>query len=588
MSVYRDIEKIYRLYALYSGRVQAMEPHVKLIDQSLAQHLRGKDADLDWMQFEFLMTAVQSQGENVFISKQPETTLSYALFCEGIRALLISKNISAREVLDWCTRIRKYFIEIEKPEGSLLDLASVLWKNPHPHLRVYLFNSLLELKEVDPAAEGLELKNETGGLLDKDDDDLNNTGNNSKDEWHSRDMDWELPSGDLVFSQMDAEEDLLKDKLTHLKQQLSDASINDRAERIMRFQEAEIEALKNEIETYDQNHVEFNLLVQFFTTLSESSDATSLGNALILENLKKMASSIISRFHGGLILFFLKRLQDYQTAKGSDQVTESLKKSLMEALAKPDHLRLLAEALTDASRYKIAKQLVVYLSRESQSHLLDFLIDQQNKAGIQHFLMMLIETDPTLDQDIFQWGDQRLIQVLPVLQTIPWSARSRFLIRCLRHRSLELNRAALPIIADLPIKSSEAMALYEKLSAHDRKILVDSFSNRPVLAEWAPFIQQVIRSGYWSLDNSDIALAWARAAFRYLGRRGFELLDPFVSSRKFILWPKFSVEREAALIAALQIKEPQLRAQVNQWAAREKGLFFQDSELKQKLAAAAR
>jgi len=576
--IYRDIEKIYRLIGLYQGNRQQMEQHVKIIDKNVELSLRSADIKIQHLRFDFMMTGVFNDGDEVFKAEQPEQTLAYMLFCESIESLLLSRDVTAFELLDWCLLIRERVSRTDQPS----DLATLLWKNPFPHIRCYLYNLLLETGVDD----------KTKAWASKELVDLGKTEFLEREQisdetgWHARDREWVLPSGDLVMERNLNFEENLSD-LEKLRDELADASISDRARHIIRFRKDELEGLSTELESYDFNHIEFNLLAEYFELLEPLSklEIESKSTQLILESLSRFVSSIVERFHGGLLVFLLHKLEAISEKPKWKSFRDKIYKSLTDALAFPKNVKNIAVAFSEESRVNIAKQLVPYIRRDHWGTLFDLLLQEKNSESLKAFLSVLTQNDETADGNLWALGESRLSYAIPLIRSFEWAGRERFFMRCLFHRSSTLMRATLPFMMELPVKAQEGLALFDRLSENEKKLLAESMLMSAFSKERAPFVLEIVRSGRWADGSADLMSIWIRVAFKFLGSSSFEAFDAYVSHRRFMFWARFPKEREAILTLALQQREPQMQEIIRKWAERERSLLFQKSTLKQKLAA---
>lgn len=583
--IYRDVEKLYRLYALYNRSQEQLQQHVKIVDQNLAQNFGSGQLNREWVKFDFLMSGVKFEGSEVFKADIPETTFGYLLFCEGVKALLVSRNMEAKDLLQWETRIREFVESQDVGKNQESDLASMLWKNPHPSIRVYLYNSLLEV-----TSEGSDGSTDQGmgGALISDNTSMgvsSQTSGGIKGNvlWRDRDVDWDLPSGELVYHQMSEADDLKAEQVERLRAELADASVSDRARKILPFRSDEVDGLRQEMEMFDQNHVDFNLLARYFAVLKSSSKLDPKALAPILQAIAKVAVAIVDRFHGGLIVFYLKRLQMIEAGGVSADVVTKLRSYLKESVSKPENLLLLSSALNEASRVKIAKQLVEFLESKDRPILFTSLSDMNRENGIQAFLQVLIEKVPDLDQELLKWGEERIVRLIPHLQKLNWADSSKFFARCLRFRSPSILRAILPLLGELSMKFEEASSLFERLTDQEKHLFLEGLLSPRTLKDWAIFVRRYLQKDTWFQGSEDLTGLWTRVALRHLGGEAFQVIDPVIGARSFRFWPQYSTARSAILEVLLSHKESSLRSKIHELVDREKGLLFQNGELKQRL-----
>lgn len=592
--VYSDIEKLYRLLALYQGKREPLEKHLAIIRSRLDQNLRIESSGI---QFDFLMTGVFSGGEEVFRSDQLETTLAYSLFCEGVKALVLSSDLTEKEILEWCILIRSHIESSQNHREE--DLASVLWKTPLPNVRVYLYNALLStsldgvLTDEENKNEWNEgynfgdVKDEFGELATDATKAALRDNNENKPSWYKRDEEWEIPSGNLILREVGMAEDLDMDKIKRLKEELADASVSDRARRLIRFDENELSNLRQEMETYDQNHVEFNLVAKDFLVLLQSQQAEASDSLLALKSLTTLVDSVVSRFHAGLIVFIMKRLAELKTKEHAKDWHQQIETRIAEALTNTKNQKIVAEAFSMPARRTIAGQLLSFIKRDQRAVIFDFLQaageSDENAHGLQYFLEILVKKDPDIEQIFFQWGEGRLLELIPALKFLPWDKKDHFYARCLSHRSVRVAEAVASQVGELNLSARDAWPLFARLSLVGKKTWIESLMKSSKPDVWRPFVREAIRSGKWIEDSYEYMLAWAKLGFQMLGPESLTLFEPIVSSRRLILWPKFPQERLAVLNAALQLVGPVWNEPIRNWASRESGVIFQDSGLKERL-----
>lgn len=581
--IYRDVEKLYRLYGLYGHRLDQLEQHVKIVNANFKQNFREDQIEREWAQFDFLMSGVMFDGMEVFKPESPEMTFGYMLFCEGVKAILFSKGVDARDVLQWAARVRTFLDEQDVGKHQESDLASVLWKNPHPSIRVYLYNALLDIQK-----EEQEAQIEQAGLLLVDEEAVqasDSKGVAGDVEWHERDRDWELPSGELVYHQMAAAEDLKVDAVERLRAELADASVSERARKIFSFKTEDLEHLRQEMEMFDENHVAFNLLVQYFSVISrfgkQSQENPIVASAV--ESLAQIARAIVDRFHGGLIVFYLKKIQELSAPGFNAESVAKLKNYLKEAVRKPSNILVLADALNEPARMKIAKQLVAFLEPKDWPLIFDALEISNREAGVKAFLQVLIDTADELDHELSKWGEDRIQKLVPYLDAVEWADAPQFYVRCLRLRSAGLTKVLLPRLGELAMKPDEAKNLYDRLSQHDKILFLEGLLSPRSVKEWALFVRRQVEVLNWAKESADSASLWARLVFRFFGQNGFVVLAPIVQSRKLRFWPTYPKAREAILLVAMQSKDSLLKPKALAWAQEERNLIFQGRELKERL-----
>ncbi len=572
--LYRDFEKLFRLAALYQGKAKPLEQHTRVVDANLATFFKVPDAPQSF-QFDFFMSGVYFQGGLIFQHETPESTLAYSLFCEGVQAIVITREITAQQLLNFCLKIREFF---DKENEGQKDLASMLWKQTFPNLRIYLYNLLLE-SDKSGSGKGREADAQSELALQSGDAEVVRSVK-SVDQWNERDKEWELPSGELAVQAMGQVEDLNEKQIDTMREELADVSLSDRAQKIVRFQQAEIESLAAELESYDENQVQFNLIAHQFSLLRTSSQ---LATDAFLSNLAKTIGAVVERFHGGILAFVLSEIDRLKSESKAAEGIQKISEFIQKGLKHPKRIQTLADSFSQANRVSICKALMKYLDDEGLFALIERVVDQGGAGKLEAFTMALVEH--RTEEFVFSRLADRLL--LPLIHSVQsagsWKGRGTFLQRCLTHRSIEVVRSALPSIGGLKLSTADALRLFGRLNEGDRKVWVKSLLAEQDITHWGAFLQQIVKENSWMQSDEELMFLWVRAALDALGQQSLTAFEPFVAGRRLFFWAKFPREREAILLAAMQTRDKRLRSKLEEWVKRESQLLFQSSELKNRL-----
>lgn len=597
-AVYRDFEKIYKLVALYSGDKNQLSQHVRHIDAMLQQNLDDPEFQEGLIQFDFLMTAVFAEGKEIFRSPSPELTMAYALFCEGVRSIIAMRGLSGNELMEWALLLRKTF---DPKNKSGEDLASILWRNRFNHLRIQIYNALLNVDEIGlsvaPVDEGFEAFKLEQKRLEKtlEEESLQDPSNrkfktnqqkaSSPAELvkNIRDEFWSLPSAQKFFHATAA---LDEKEVEKLKNQLSDAAYSDRAKNIVRFTAEEISALRGELEAYDANHIEFNLLNQHFNLIETSENLDSATRTFLLRQIETMVKSVIGRFHAGLILFLMRKLTSLKGKPELKDFIGDIAKLIRDSLQNEENRKLILESLETSEGRKTAFEVLPYISKKEWPSLLDQLIHSKRIKGIVGFLLFMKQNDENFEQTLYSLGAERLSVLLPALREIDWDKKSAFIIRCMQTKSPSLVEAALEFLAEVEMPVDQSLGIFRRLPDRAKSFWIEAILDQGDWFKWKAFAKSLLSQNDWIKANDVTALWILRFVMVVLGVEAFEALKPWVEARTFKFWPKFKRERDLILSSLLILKSPVTKALTSELIAREARVIFQNRDLKERLRSA--
>jgi len=316
-ALYRDFEKLYRLAGLYQNNTRQMEKQLQFVDNNLVQHLLQPFGAGGKVQFDILMASVYHSGEEVFRSKTPEFTISYSLFYEGIKSLTFTGGLKAGELWDWILSVKDCLAQMQEDQ----DLASMLWRKSYPHIKVSLYSALVSGASgaKGDESDGGELTGALAFNISEDSEEFEAeflkevlseefSASNPDTPSGLEMIEWDLPDGDLVSKKLFSL-GVMDDKASErLKKELADAAISDRAKGLVRFEREEVANLKQEIESYDQDQIQFNLVNFYLSLIEKEEGLSSKTSEDLLQAVESIVQAIVQRFHSGLVLFVLQRL----------------------------------------------------------------------------------------------------------------------------------------------------------------------------------------------------------------------------------------------------------------------------------------
>lgn len=590
--VFKDFEKIYKLSGLYKGGAEQMKHQLSFIDNNLKKNLEEPFGVGASIRFDFLMTAVYFDGEEVFRAKTPEYSLSFALFYEGVKSIILQVGVTAQELFDWVARVK--LVLQGGGEGEDEDLASVLWRHSSPHIKVSLYSmvgddlssqmdadltKLASLEDTDEFEEAFHKEIMEGEFSESHD------GGGLLKSWENRDAAWQLPSGDLVSEKLGSLGEFDARAADRLRNELADAAVSDRVRGILRFTSKEINSLRHEMESFDENQVEFNLLVHYFAVLEGGALKDSEFFNFVAESVKDLVQRIVQRFHGGLLLYVTKRIGLWRRKEELKPIFDLIVPSLKSALGEKKNLKILADAFGLEERRPVALALLDYIDKNYYQFCFHQIVEAKNLVAQKEFLAALLKKQAPLQDMIPSWGVEGVAAAIGPLAEMEWDGREQFLIRCMRNRQPQIHERALRYVARLDFKAEEAASLFLKYRPTARKIWLEALRKTERKKEWLRVLLLLCQPHILEkLHNDELPLLFD-VAIRLGEARSLDALDEVIKARKLFLIPRFGLWRKEILEAALKVKTPSVHGWLKKTAAREATVIFQEASLKAQLKA---
>ncbi len=594
-NVYRDFEKLYKLIGLYSGNLDQISSQVRYADAVLQENLKAEGED-NSLKFDFLMTSVFSDGREVFRSQSPELTMAYALFCEGVRSVIATEGLTGQELVEWCQLIRKH---LSSTTGGAEDLASILWRNRSVHIRAQIYNALLNLEEI--GVQGLaevsqETLAETGleKVLEKEHLESAKMAEplSSKEAEKGagsflkmmEDQKFVLPAAQRFYrtvAQIDQKQ------LERLKSSLSDVGYSDKAKSLMRFNPEEVQALTEELESYNVNHVEFNLLVQIFSLIESAQSLDAQIQDSILRRLDTLIRSILQRFHTGLLSFLVKKLALLKNRQGFEKIYKLSTESVRKALDIEENRNSLLESLGSDEAAATAQELLQFYAPQQWPRLLDQVLYLKRPKAVHNFLKYIQKSSTDLESQLFAFGPERLKILIPHIVDWNWDKKQSFLLRCLQSRSPDVVAATLPYISRVKISSEQVLPLLERLTDRDRSRFLEALIDQKNFKEWEGVARVLVGSTLWRTGSENSALSVLRFVVYVLGEGAFPPLMSFVTERRWGFWARHPQERERILTALFSVRSTGLKSKLKELFQQEARLLFQSADLKERLKSEA-
>jgi len=598
-ATFKDIEKLYRLLGVYSGNVRQCEKHIEFIDKNFLKNVREPLKNGGFYDYDLLMTSVYSDGQEVFSSKNPEFTLSHALFCEGLKSLVIRNQITAQELVEWMMTIRNILIEKEQASDDdepKEDLASVLWRKNSPNIQIALYNQLmlsdrggrdLTKFNIDEDTDSFEaqfireaLRSDDGGAGVITNETQATLQTKLDTSWLVKDERWQIPGGDELLKNLGALGQKDPKLMEKLRAELGDAALSDKAKKIIRFQNEELGRLRKEVEHLDQTQIDFNSLIHYISMLEAAppSDWSSLNFGVA--GFMDVIRSVVDRFHPGLILFILRKIEKWSTRERYKELYAIIQKELAGCLNREENLKNIATAFFSDQRRDLAKDLLKLVDMKYVPFMIEHLFKERMESAVKPLIMALLQFNYKIEDEIFKWSEEAILLAFPAVVEIPFSQRPELVGRALRNRSPRIRQMAVKFVGLSKMEAGQAVSLFERLDGPSQRTWLESILSMPPSEDWRGFVAGMIRANRWNTFGEHASALFVRLTFKYMGKPAVEVFSPWVSARKFVLWPKFPQERETILRVALTQKEIANLNEVRDWARKERGVLFQNSELK--------
>ncbi len=599
VAVFRDFEKMFKLSGLYQGQKEALGHHVNLIGKSLSNTLDDPDFGEGVVQFDFLMTAVYSNGREIFRADRPELTMAYSLFCEGVKSILVSRGFSGAELYDWVQLLREH---LRAGRNDQTDLASILWRNKFQHLRVSIYNALLEVEDIGSNPLGREEKTDVleseesadelveqsalagdfanskrlgQGKLGPDEEKAGTTIKDARDDF------WSLPSAEKraaktikPLSEVDAD---------RLRNYLADGAYSERARGILRFTSSELSPIRAEMESYDANQIEFNWMTRIFALLETSNAEASDFLHFSRKQLEAVAQSIIQRFHPSLILYFLKRLSSVKSRAHLTQTVQEILDRIRKALENPDNQVLLLDALSSPEGKASAIQLLKLISADRWKVIMDLIIVRRNEKVMIDVLDLIREREANFADFLWDLGFERLAALIPSVAVLNWEGRGAFFSRCLLSRSPNVIQQSLPFLSIIQLPVDAALLAFQRSNHSNQRLWLEKLIADVAFPHWRDFVRALFAKQLWRNAPEDVAILMLKVFYRYLQAPCIKELRPFVETRRLIFWPAFPHERDLILSSLLTSRDRGLEPSRTELIQQESRLVFQSSSLRDRL-----
>jgi len=236
----------------------------------------------------------------------------------------------------------------------------------------------------------------------------------------------------------------------------------------------------------------------------------------------------------------------------------------------------------------VSRRLLPYIDPGQFKAVIEHFLLQDEKDALVEFLDMMLKRDLPHEKLMFEWGEEVLVGILPLLRRLDWPTKYSLLERAIRSPYQKLARQASFYLANMKLDPQVALQIYDKIPDETREVWIRALAESPPQAHWKIFVLKIFQTNRWTLATESMMctrfmLGWSELALKYIGMGALSLFEPYVRSRKWVWWPKHPNEREAIIKACLQFKPVEGDLKHLEWLLPETSVYFQKSEIKDRL-----
>ncbi|TVQ80931.1 MAG: hypothetical protein EA369_01170 [Bradymonadales bacterium] len=568
VGLYREFEKLFKLCTLWSGEPRQLETVLEATQASIDQAFREREEPYF---FDIFSARVNHDGQPIHQTEGSSFSLSYSLFCEGVRTIIVLPSLGSQELFQWVKQIYSHLKQEEKGEPG--DLATKLWKLPTTSLRVQLYSGLgledfgLQILELGDQVEEI-LVDATAARKDESVFRALSAGEGG----------WDLPIAEKFDLEEVAEEDRLSDSAVEdLKKDLQSIGVSEKAEKILAVSKREVEILREELSSFHLDLIEFNLLNQYLGLFPKASEEL---RKELEGHLVGLMTSILDRFHPGLILFLSAYLRKWAGQDWAQQVQDQFEEAIQKAFESEAKLKVLVLAAADSKKARMVKGLLEHLSEEQIPRALAISAQHGTADSRRLIFDALVRQRKLLKpQKLFSTQDSDLIRAyLPELMEEDFEGKDQFLVQLLRSPDPEISSRVAQRIDSLLIPPPAALKLYESLSMDNRGLWLKALEKPERPALWREFLIRGLEAGRWAMGSETLARSWVRALIAQLAGDCLQHLLPIVRARVFFFFPRYRNERLWILRELFSIEDPQWKEALSEIREMESSWVFQSSE----------
>lgn len=574
--VYGHIERLYRLCSFYDGKRQPLEGRARLCDRDFEKIFRADHSAPSHLVFDLTYTGVEVNGAEVFVPPRLESSFCYLLMVEGIKSVVVMNQVTATELLDWCLDVQNYLKNGSSDED---DLAFFLWKGNYANIRVRLYSALTGSEAptaiaTEGADRGTQISTMTDGALV--------TGGAVVSDWHKRDKIWQLPEGQYQANRLSISlNDWESISLKGVKQQLSDAAYHEGASRIIGFEQAELIQVQEELDSFDQAHVDFNLLNQDLEVLKSNALPPSTSE-FTLSQLRRLIDDIVKLFQPALLTFLLKKLNE-KWAESAKALRDHFSEKLTKSLEGERHQSALAQALCQRERAPRAMELIALIRPELWEKFFFFLSTYRQPEATAKFFQVLLRRGAKLGDLLFKWGSHAVELGLEAIPFFEWPDRAQFLRRCLHHSDPSVVSLALRELPRVTLSERDFKKAFLALSPELQEEALKGLLRSNLSESWMKVIRNLTEAGWMFEFSEPVFLSWMELTRSRLGHVVWKKFLPLLQERTFGFVPKYPKERKLLLLFAAEVSDPQMPAELCKIFREEAQNLLQSSDLRRKL-----
>ncbi len=283
------------------------------------------------------------------------------------------------------------------------------------------------------------------------------------------------------------------------------------------------------MEHLDQTQLDFNALVHYIEILecAPPSGWSSLGYAL--GGFNEVMKSVVDRFHPGLILFVLKKIEKWSTRERYQELYSKIGGELRKCINLEENIKNIASAFYFEQKRSLATELLKFVDRKYVPFMIQYMLDERLDLGVKPFAEALLRTDYKIEEEFFLWPEDLQVSCIPLLAEINFSQRGEWLSRAMRNRSGRVRQVAVRYVALAKLDPVQSIGLFERLDSSSQKIWLESLLTNPINESWKPFVSGLIKSGKWTSWPEEISSLFVRLVFKYMGKPAIEVFEPWVS-----------------------------------------------------------
>jgi hypothetical protein len=175
---------------------------------------------------------------------------------------------------------------------------------------------------------------------------------------------------------------------------------------------------------------------------------------------KEVIRSVVDRFHPGLILFILRKIEKWSTRERYKPLYAVIGTELRGCLNREENLRNLSSAFVDPSKCELARELIRFVDVKFVPFMANHLKTQGQEAGLKPLLTALLAMGYKIEDEFFKWPEDLITSSLGALVQMDFPQRAELLSRALRNRSAAIRQEAVKYVAYANLDAAQSMGLF--------------------------------------------------------------------------------------------------------------------------------